>query len=993
MSVICFETFNRKRLYIALCSLLWLPLMAEAQESKTEEGELEFGEAFVLDEIVVTGLRQSLQDASEFKRNSINITDSVFSEDVGKFPDLNIAEAINRIPGIQLSREIDGSGVNVAIRGLNTNFTKVTLNGAQIAVASSGKTDSINSNRELDLDVFPTEFFTRLDVSKTTTASMLEGGLSGTVNMRSLRPMDNNAGDYVNYQLQMGYGEASEDISPRASLIGSWTNSDSSFGVLAGVAAVNNKVVTRGYESEGWTNANLTFDQCGLTPPEGSLPGLPAANCSGNSGGGNQFVIGMPMAVDPSTGSPTGGQAGYHVVPNNTQITGSSGTVYGPGAVIDQNFLLDVNPGLTIDQIGEALIPRLGRPHYSEGDRDRIAGILSLEWKPNEHGNYFMDVLYAKADRDYNRLSMTMVGRNSQLIPVNMQVDENNVVTQADFYNARFELNASPYSEALDFYSINPGASFFIGDDFIIDTQINTTKSNWSRESPSLAFATNSNAGIAASYSNVGGEYPLVSSNIDLNDPNQVSGWNIERAFVQNEERETETLGARLDFTIGGGATNFKFGTAYDELQRSITGRDNPSWEQHVLDQIPANTIPNYLVPGPDGFVMIDYDPFFDATDYAQYSSTAGVNTTSNTGAPTGSIDETSIAGYLEGNYEHYLGFANFRLNGGVRFVTTEQTVVGVQRSGNEFLFNEDTSDYSNTLPSLNMVFEFTEDFLLRTALSRTLTRPNPADMLPSTIFVDPSAQYANQGNPDLKPFTSDNLDIGLEWYFKDEGYASATVFRKQINGLTAVSVEPIVVNDLLSQIGISYQYLSPSQRDAIDQRGGPSVATVGMVKEVNVEGKLDLKGVELLWVQPLPMIVDGLGYSVNMTHVDQKPKGSGAPAFATEVSENTVNATIYYETEKLTLRLSNSWYDKQYGSQMGQDDIATAQRYIDARSQWDFSASYELSSLPTTPKITFNLINFGSDPQREVFSYDNAAYRYYDPGYTAIIGFRGVFN
>jgi len=977
--------FARAPLYLALCSAAAIPATSLAQEA---EQELQT-EGVILSEIVVSGLRQSLEDAANFKRESVHFTDAVFSEDVGKFPDLNIAEAINRVPGIQLTREVDGSGVNVAIRGLNTNFTRVTLNGSPIAVASSGKTDAINSNRELDLDVFPTEFFRRLDVSKTTTASMLEGGLSGTVNMRSLRPMDNVA-NYVSYQLQGSYGELSEEISPRASLIGSWKNRDRSFGLLAGVATVNNKVVTRGYETEGWTNANLTYDQCGMSAP-GVLPGLPAAGCAGNAGGGNQYVIGYPIAVDPATDLPTSGATGYHVVPNNTQITGSSGTVYGPGTRIDRDFLLDVNPGLTIEQIGEGLIPRLGRSHYSEGDRDRIAGILSLEWIPNEYGNYYLDVLYAKADREYDRLSMTMIGRNSQLIPANMRVDGNNVVTQADFYNARFELEARPYSESLDFYSINPGARFFIGDSLVIDTQITATKSQWSRESPSLAMATNDNAGIAVHFRNDGGEFPRVFTNINLNDPDQIAGWHIERAFVQNEERETETLGARLDFTIGEDTQNIKVGFAYDSLERSITGLDNPFWEQHVINQIPAGSIPDYLLPGPDGFVTMDFERFFAATDYRQYAAAARVNTTSNTGAPTGSIEEATLAAYLEGNLQYVVGGRNLRLNGGLRFVSTEQTVVGVQRQGDEFFFNEEKDDYSKVLPTFNLAYELTDDLQLRSALSRTMTRANPTHMLPGFIFVDPSAQYASEGNPNLDPYTSDNFDLGLEWYFDDEGYASATYFRKRIQGFTSMGITEVTVNDLLNRMGISYIYLSPSQRDAIDQRGGPSMATVNVGKQYNNDAKLDLQGVELLWVQPLPGLLQGFGYSIAATHVEQKADGSGAPAFATEVSKNTANITTYYENDSLTLRLSYVWYDKQIGSERGQDNIATAQRFIDARGQWDFSASYDLGKSPNAPKITFNLINFGSDPQREVFSHSNAAYRFYDPGYTAILGFRGV--
>lgn len=986
--------FSRKKLHVALCLALSAPmgLGASAAWSQSDDG---FEEAFLLDEIIVIGYRQSLQNASAFKRDSINITDSVFSEDVGKFPDLNIAEALNRVPGIQLSRENDGSGVNVAIRGLNTNFTKVTLNGSNIAVASSGKTDAINSNRELDLDVLPTEFFSRLDVSKSPVASMIEGGLSGTVNMRSLRPMD-MPNNHLNYQAQMSYNELAEQVGPRGSLIGSWKNNERSFGILGGLAGVSNKVVTQGYESRGWTNANLTYDQCGVTPPDGTLPGsnvpqFASPGCAGNATGGNQFVIGLPVAMDPATGAPTGGATGFHVVPNNTQITGSSGTIYQAGDRIDQDFLLDVNPGLTIDQIGQGLIPRLGRPHYSEGNRDRVAAMVSMEWLPNDSGNYYLDLLYARAERDYDRVSMAMVGRNSALIPVNMQVDSNNIVTAADFYNAEFLLESRPYQETLNFYSINPGAKFFVGDYWTIDAQVNATRSDWIRESPLITLASNLNSGVAAQFDNTVGDYPRVLANIDLNDPNQTAGWNLVNAYVQNEERETETLGARLDFTFGEEHTNVKFGFAYDEMNRSIEGLDNWQWEGNVRSQISNAEIADYLTPGPNGHVTVDYRPFFEDTNYWQYSSAATRNTTSNTGAPTGTIDETTLAAYVEGNYATEVASRSLRLNGGLRAINTEQRVGGLRRSGNDFTFIEESSDYTRLLPSFNAAFELTDDLLLRTALSRTLTRANPAEMLPSVIFVDPSAQFANQGNPTLEPYTSDNFDIGLEWYFENEGYASINYFKKYIRGFTGNNVEQVEVNDLLDQIGINFDNLSLEQQRAINQRGGQSEATVGMVTPYTTDGKLDLQGVELLWVQPLPMVMEGLGYSINMTHVDQKPKGSGAPSFATEVSKNTVNATAYYENNELTLRLSYVWYDSQFGSGLGQDNIGTAQRFIDARGQWDFSASYEFMNLPTAPKVTLNLINFASDPQREIFNESNAAYRYYNPGFTAILGISGV--
>ena len=105
MSISHSKAFARKRLHLLVCAALGIPFAAQARDSiGTDEGVL-------LNEIIITGLRQSLEDASMFKRESVNFTDAVFSEDVGKFPDLNIAEAINRVPGIQLSREIDGSAL------------------------------------------------------------------------------------------------------------------------------------------------------------------------------------------------------------------------------------------------------------------------------------------------------------------------------------------------------------------------------------------------------------------------------------------------------------------------------------------------------------------------------------------------------------------------------------------------------------------------------------------------------------------------------------------------------------------------------------------------------------------------------------------------------------------------------------------------------------------------------------------------------------------
>jgi len=399
-SILLRLSIRRAILGAGLAGLLVPGAYAQDANASADQGSEE------VEEVIVTGFRASLQNATNAKRESVGFSDSVFAEDIGKFPDLNIAESLNRIPGVQLTREVNGEGLNVAIRGLNTNFTKTTINGAAFGVASTGRVDGQGQNREVDLDLFPTELFTRLDVSKSPTASQLEGGAAGTVDMRTARPFD-NPGTQINYQLQANYGEESDTYNPRGAITASWSND--TFGVLAGFAGVSNDSTTNGFETIGYTNPNLSYFQCGLTPPGTTSPNAGAGatgNC--NVGGGNGWVI--PGAVPANAGA--GLVAG-------TPITGA--------------YLQSINPGLTLRQIDQAIIPRLGRPAYLDGTRERYSGLVSFEYRPTEDLQFYFDSLYSEAERDFNRLDINLVGRNGAMIPVNMQVDENNVVTSATF--------------------------------------------------------------------------------------------------------------------------------------------------------------------------------------------------------------------------------------------------------------------------------------------------------------------------------------------------------------------------------------------------------------------------------------------------------------------------------------------------------------------------------------------------------------------------------
>ena len=186
---------SNRTIFLSTSMLVSAALFAPAQAQQVAAA------ASTIETVTVTGYAESLQLATDAKRNSTGFTDSIFAEDIGKFPDTDIAESLNRIPGVTISREIDGEGLNVSIRGLGTNFTRVTLNGAAISIASTGATDQSDNDREIDLNMLPTELFTQLTVNKSVNADLLEGGAAGVVNLRSARPFDyKDEGFHVTYK-------------------------------------------------------------------------------------------------------------------------------------------------------------------------------------------------------------------------------------------------------------------------------------------------------------------------------------------------------------------------------------------------------------------------------------------------------------------------------------------------------------------------------------------------------------------------------------------------------------------------------------------------------------------------------------------------------------------------------------------------------------------------------------------------------------------------
>jgi TonB-dependent receptor len=978
--------------------------------------------------VTVTGFRASVESSTKDKRDATGFQDSIFAEDLGKFPDSNIAESMQRVPGVLITREITGEGLNISIRGLGTSFTKILLNGAPVAVASTGRTDNQNTNREVDLDMLPTDLFTKLTVYKSPRADMVEGGAAGVVDMRTARPFD-KPGQNLVFAIDGVKNTVADKVGNRGSVLASNTWGD--WGILGGVAWNQSKVKTTGFETIGWTNPNLSATQN-------------TSSTRNNTGGGNWTIPGT--------------------VPNGV------GNGLTPGATVDQAFLLANNPGLTIQQIDNAIIPRLGRNMIEEGTKDKVAGVLSLEYRPHENLQFYVDALAGHKKNEMNRYDMDWVGRNGSMIPINMAVDNSDcsngcVVTRGTYTNAQWFLEFRPYTETVDLKGVNPGFVWKLQPNLTLDGQANWTKSSFTRESPTVLPITALGTGVTVQFVN-GGGVPSITTNIALNNPANFI-WSGGRVNLQEEIRDTDTKGGRLNLRWGDNAFNVQGGISYDDIDRRIRAKDNSgAWQAATCGNnpstfvlgpngappcdgantpgasaaalypgfgtgytagqgspssltyrgslIPLSALPSYLMPGPGGFITVDWGRFSQDSHYGQFLANAPDVGSSNTGASAGYVREKATGGYIELSGTSRPWDMDLKYNAGVRFVHTDQTVGGfisitdprnaaqnLQNGGKYPTIDQvvylDTT-YNETLPSATAALNLRKDLVLRGSASRTMTRADPNALRPGINFSQPSADVGSVGNEKLKPYLSDNIDLGLEWYTGGAGYVSVTPFWKRIDGFT-VSQNVTVPFSALAVYGVTYDTLSPTQQAAINSRGGPSAATVVLTQSVNADGYLKIDGWEVSWVQPLDKLlpIPGFGLSANYTHIKQRTTGSVSGAVALGVPQQTYNITAYYEQHGYMIRLSQTYQEGSQISTPNQNGITNAALFQDAYRQLDLSSSIDLGVVlgkhePYWPMITFDVINLNKATQRQYFQFPNATFTQYDPGRTYVLGLRMKF-
>jgi TonB-dependent receptor len=987
--------------------------MAQGADTPAPQSSEDIGE------VVVTGFRASLQNSVGAKRDNISVSDSIFAEDIGKFPDLNLAESLQRIPGVQIARDVTGEGTSVAIRGLGRDFTQITLNGAPVETASDSNIDNVSSGRGLDLVLFPTELFRQLTVTKTPTARQVEGAVAANVDLRIARPFDNK-GFHFNYTAKGSYQEASEDWSPRlgAYVSNTWETGAGEFGVLGGVAYSNRKYRSDGFNTIGFTTV--------------ATPGCPTTQAGCNTR--NQATGGYGNA---SQAWPSTVPAGYSFGANGAN-PGDPLTVCGPGDTPGGTS------GLSCNQLSFAIWPRLARPDSLVGERETKSAILSLQWALNDSLSFYWDNLYSEADHPYERNDLNLAVRSTNTnVPVNVQVNEDNVVTRATIANPVWLNENRPYHEDTDFVNSILGMEWKIGEKFTLDTSLNYNHSNWFRSTNTYLFNSNLNSGITVDLEANGDGVIKVTPSRDLND---VNFWNWNALRIQPVQREVWQKGGRIEGEYAF-ADAFKLAAGYsqDKFHREITNWETTSCAtdggnttsvsgRACLEALASEGIQNAKVAIPNaqlgqfmqpwthgalyntsdfnvglnnGWALPNYrllDPatnidFFEkelAVGRAYGNDVAGYNPRT--------LDEDTSGIFVEANGEFEV-LEGLRYNAGIRHIETDQMVSGFVTvntpTGAVRQLQINNVNYDKNLPSTNLALEFGHGIVGRAAYSTTMTRPQPGDIAPNES-LSVNGDILTRGNPGLDPYFSDNYDLGVEWYFGDSGLGviALNAWQKKIEGYTSIVSTPTP----FGQLGIDFSTLpiatqtglqTTANAQCLCTTGNPNDALVRVDQRQNTTEEITLKGYEVTYVQPLDKLLQGLGFSVNYTHIDQESSGGlpNAPSSAvTGLSPYTYNVTAFYENFGFSGRLVYSVRDA-YVSFLGNnenniqgDNFAQQSKYLDA------AFSYKLP-METNLSISLEFQNILNEQQLTYFRDDALTPRAsFAPGRQLLIGLVGSF-
>ena len=800
--------------------------------------------------IVVTGFRESLTSALAIKRNETAAIDAIKAEDIAEFPDLNLAESLQRIPGVAISR-VNGEGRNISVRGLGPEYTRVRINGME-AIGTTGGTDNsggVNRGRGFDFNIFSSDLFSNLAVRKTATADVEEGSLGATVDLTITRPFDFRD-PTVSLSAQGSYNDLARKVTPRLSGLVTTTTEDGRFGVLLSVAYEERDLIEEGANITRWTYGGFN----GGFNAASTLPG---------------YTIAQINNADPATAlyhPRIPGLVSYHI---KQQRLGAAGAV---------QFRPTDRTLISLD----ALYSRL------DGTRNE-AQFQAIGFSRGGSGKPQTIIRTGVVDADNNIISGTF-----DAVDLRAQSRFDRLVT--DFYELTGNVEQE-FGDKLKFVGLvgyaNSAFANPIQTTVTLDAaNTNNFKYDFSTRFPLIQPGVDISNPATFAFNN---------------------GTSEVRIRPQTVDNTFTTAKGMLEYTMTN-AVKLKAGVDWRNFTYESTERRRLSGETVVQTltpaQIAAAVMPfigfgrglNVPAGSPTGWIVPDLDKF--AALYGIYSNplyaTGGIENASARGSFV-TVDEKDLGAWGMAEFDLRDAGLPVRGDAGVRWVRTDQNSTGYASQGASVNLVQAERTYENWLPSANLVVDVTDDLLFRVAAAKTLARAGIASISPGgNLSVSGGNRTFSSGNPDLNPTKSTNFDASIEWYPARGAIYSVAGFYKDIGSF----VQTLSLSVPFADLGLPASLLT----------GTTAVPTdVFIVSQpVNSSGG-KLKGFEVNVQQPftfLPGALANFGILANFTYVKSDLKyltNAAGTTFVTAplvgLSKYAANGTLYYEDAKFSVR------------------------------------------------------------------------------------------
>ena len=860
-----------------------LPAAAGSDSLAVLEGEAAAGGVQHLETIQVTGsYSRSLEQAVDLKRSNIGFSDSIVATDVADFPEQNLAEALQRMPGVTIERS-KGLGTKVNVRGLPSEYTLVSINDLATASGSGG--------RDVEFDMFASEIIQQVTVQKSPTAADEEGGIAGAVKISTARPFDYNERKLV-LSAEAAHNSISEKVDPHFAFLASDTWGD--WGALVSYSQAKR---TNRTDANSGINFRPATRFLGDAGSRGSQAAAVLARDAGVTFSNRRNAAETDLVVFQD-------KVGDRVYLNEQDKWGATASLqYKPSSTFSLSF--DAMRGgydATEDEYDAAA--------YSASSRSTFDTIHAYDASTlSEYGMVVLrDVSYTATQHEI--LSKQRINK-----------------TDYSQYSAALDWKGeSWYIDAMAGYSGAEKRSDYAN---LKHVAYAPSRTRWTDQGGETIKSARS------------GSFDMYASP----DKYLFEAYETTLEKVVDDKYAAQVnITKLLDLAFLPALRRLQFGARYTDKSKQrqygelkITGprAGDSSWvNRRTLADNPLQWIGD-IVPGGDYSI--------DGRNWQQMSNAdargafryPGFHTPFEPGQYY-RVDEQVASLYAMTDFAFDIGAVPVTVNAGARYVDTSVTSFGyhpIQRPDGSTGYTDTPvsrdGSYSNVLPSMNATAELADGLLLRAAASKTLMRPALTDIAYKRTASWSSFRFTD-GNPDLKPTYAKQWEVGLEKYLDNGGLLAASYFRKNIDG--------VVVNSLTGVVRDVAVYNANGSLNGIYD--------FDVYQPVNAKGAYQVDGVELVAQLPLGMfhpLLEGFGINANYTMLDSSLAGESKLGIRTPMpglAEKTWNLTAYYENSRFDARLSYN-HKGDYVESIGYDMYPI---WRDAYGQLDMSIGYRIT-------------------------------------------------